>query len=135
MGFLSNTGSWSFCCCCCWSIMTPCCIFVEGHPRKLPVKFHWIWPCSFRDGFLSIDNILSTNCLNKTYSSHVPFFRHCYKSTYIFETTSTFVKSTEYSSWFFIFPLTKLRLRIYHIKVILYSYLISKKMNERITDS
>ena len=37
--------------------MTPCCIFVEGHPRKLPVKFHWIWPCSFR--------VFLSNCWRK----------------------------------------------------------------------
>jgi len=36
--------------CCCWSIMTLCCIFVDGHPKKLPLMF----PYSFRgDGFLS----------------------------------------------------------------------------------
>jgi len=33
--------------------MTPRCIFVDGHLKKLPVMFHWIWPCSFRRCFLS----------------------------------------------------------------------------------
>jgi len=46
--YQSKTGSWTFCCCCCWSIMTPRCIFVDGHLKKLHVMFHWIWPSSFR---------------------------------------------------------------------------------------
>jgi len=33
--------------CCCWSIMTLCCIFVDGHPKKLPLMF----PNSFRRCF------------------------------------------------------------------------------------
>ena len=28
-------------------------VFGDGHPKKLPVIFHWIWPSSFRDVFLS----------------------------------------------------------------------------------
>jgi len=32
--------------------MTPSSIFVDSHPKKLPVMFHWIWPGSFRgDGY------------------------------------------------------------------------------------
>jgi len=27
----------------------PRCIFVDGHPDKLPVMFHLIYPSSFRD--------------------------------------------------------------------------------------
>ena len=46
--FLKQTGSWPDCCCC-WSIAIPCYIFVEGYPRKLPVKFHWIWTGSLRE--------------------------------------------------------------------------------------
>jgi len=28
------------------------CICVGSHPRKLPVKFNWNWPSTFRDDVL-----------------------------------------------------------------------------------
>jgi len=32
--------------------MTPRCIFLDDHPKELPVMFHWIWPSSFRGDVL-----------------------------------------------------------------------------------
>ena len=43
--FLKKSSNGLFCFCC--SILMPCCIFVGGPQRELPVMFHWL--SCFRD--------------------------------------------------------------------------------------